>query len=158
MPRRPVLLAARVVVVGLLALAVGEVLSVGSYLLGWTVLSRCGAPTATLEQPGALRTVVASGAYLTLVALFGLGIGTVVRHTAGAIATFAGAKLPLPILLQYGDGSPGRFTPEVIYANSVASVTPQPGFLSATVGFLLMMAYSVAVIWLGAVLLQRRGA
>ncbi len=64
----------------------------------------------------------------------------------------------LPILLQHGTGSPGRFTPKVIYANSVASLAQQPGFLPATVGFVLMMAYTVAVIWLGAVLLQRRGA
>jgi hypothetical protein len=99
-----------------------------------------------------------SGAYLALVALFGLGIGTVIRHTAGSIAAFVGATLLLPILLQHGNDSPGRFTPEVIYANSVATVSPQPGSLSATVGFLLMSAYTVAAIWLGAVLLERRDA
>lgn len=158
MPRRPVLLTAKVVVVGLLALAVGEVLSFGSFLIGWAVLSGGGAPTATLGQAGVLRTVVESGAYLALVALFGLGIGTVIRHTAGAIAVFVGATLLLPLLLQHGNGSPGRFTPEVIYANSVASVAQQPGSLSATVGFLVMSAYTVAVIWLGVVLLQRRDA
>ena len=157
-PRRPVLLTAKVIVVGLLALVAGEVLSFGSYFLGSAVLSGGGAPTATLGQAGVLRAVVESGAYLALVALFGLGIGTIVRHTAGAIATFVGVTLLLPILLQHGNGSPGRFTPEVIYANSVASVVHQPGFFSATVGFLLMTAYTVAVIWLGAVLLQRRDA
>jgi nitrate/nitrite transporter NarK len=105
-----------------------------------------------------LRAVTESGAYLALIALFALGIGTVIRHTAGSIAAFVGATLLLPILLQHGNGSPGRFTPEIIYANSVASVSPQPGALSATVGFLLMSAYSVAAIWLGAVLLARRDA
>lgn len=157
-PRRSDLLAAKVIVVGLLALIVGEVLSFGSYLVGWAVLATGGAPTATLGQPGVLRAVVESGAYLALVALFGLGIGTVIRHTAGAIAAFVGATLLLPILLQHGSGSLGRFTPEVIYANSVASVLRQPGFFSATVGFLLMTAYTVAAIWLGAILLQRRDA
>jgi ABC-2 type transport system permease protein len=158
MPRRSVLLSAKVIVVGLLALVVGEVLSFGSYALGWAVLSGGGAPTATLGQPGVLRAVTESGAYLALIALFALGIGTVIRHTAGSIAAFVGATLLLPILLQHGNGSPGRFTPEIIYANSVASVSPQPGALSATVGFLLMSAYSVAAIWLGAVLLARRDA
>jgi len=47
---------------------------------------------------------------------------------------------------------------DVMNANSVASVAPQPALLSATVGFLLMTAHTVAVIWLGAVLLQRRDA
>jgi hypothetical protein len=158
MPRRSVLLSAKVIVVGLLALVVGEVLSFGSYALGWAVLSGGGAPTATLGQPGVLRAVTESGAYLALIALFALGIGTVIRHTAGSIAAFVGATLLLPILLQHGNGSPGRFTPEVIYANSVASVSAQPGALSATVGFLLMSAYTVAAIWLGGVLLARRDA
>ncbi len=157
-PRRSVLLAAKVIVVGVLALVVGEVLSFGSFALGWAVLSGGGAPTATLGQDGVLRAVVESGAYLALVTLFGLGIGTIIRHTAGAIAAFVGATLLLPILLQHGNGSPGRFTPEVIYANSVAAVAPQPGYFSATVGFLVMMAYTVAAIWLGAVLLKRRDA
>jgi len=68
------------------------------------------------------------------------------------------AKAFAPILLQHGNGTPGRFTPEVIYANSVASVVRQPGFFSPTVGFLLMTAYTVAAIWLGAVLLPRPDA
>ncbi len=157
-PQRSVLLSAKVIVVGLLALVLGEVLSFGSYFVGSAVLSSGGAPTATLGQPGVLRAVVESGAYLALVALFGLGLGTIIRHTAGAIAAFVGATLLLPILLQHGNGSPGRFAPEVIYANSVAAVVPQPGFLSATLGFLLMSAYTAAVIWLGAVLLRRRDA
>jgi hypothetical protein len=37
-------------------------------------------------------------------------------------------------------------------------VSPQPGSLSAAVGFLLMSAYTVVAIWLGAVLLERRDA
>jgi ABC-type cobalamin/Fe3+-siderophores transport system ATPase subunit len=70
-----------------------------------------------------------------------------------------GAITPLlPLLLQHGNGRPGRFAPEVIYANPVASVVHQPGFFSATVGFSLMTAYTVAAISLGAVLLGRRDA
>lgn len=157
-PRRSVLLTAKVIVVGSLALVAGEVLSFGSFFLGRAVLAAGGAPTASFGQPGVLRAVVESGAYLALVALFGLGLGTIIRHTAGSIAAFVGATLLLPILLQHVGGSPARFTPEVIYANSVAAVVHQFGFLSATVGFLLMTAYTVAVLWAGATLLQRRDA
>jgi hypothetical protein len=157
-PRRTTMLAAKVIVVGLLTLVVGEVLSFGSFFLGQAVLSHGGAPTADLAQSGVLRAVVGSGAFLALIALFGLGIGTVVRHTAGAIAAFVGATLLLPILLQHGNGSAGRWTPEVIFANSIAAVVHQYGYFSFTVGFLVMTAYTVAVLWLGAVLLERRDA
>ena len=159
MPRRRVLLAAKVVVVGLCSpWSSARCSASSSFFVGQAVLSGGGAPTATLGQPGVLRAVVVSGAFLALLALFGLGIGTVIRHTAGAIAVFVGCTLLLPLLLQHGNGSPGRFTPEVIFANSVASVVPAIRLAVGTIGFVLMSAYTVAVLWLGAVLLQRRDA
>ena len=43
------------------------------------------APDAALGQPGVLRAVLMAGAYPALIALTGLGIGAITRHTAGAI-------------------------------------------------------------------------
>ena len=60
MPRRGVLLTAKVVVVGLGTLVIGEVLSFISFFEGQAVLSG-GAPTATLAQPGVLRAVAPVG-------------------------------------------------------------------------------------------------
>lgn len=44
-----------------------------------------GYPAVTLADGDALRAVVLSGVYLGLLALFSLGVGAIVRHTAAAI-------------------------------------------------------------------------
>jgi ABC-2 type transport system permease protein len=158
MPRRETLLTAKVVVIGTLSLLVGEILSFASYFLGQAILAGGGAPTASLGQPGVLRAVVLSGAYLALFALLGLGLGAVIRHTAGAIAAFAGVTLLAAILFQAVPGHPARFTPEIIFANSVAAVVPQHNALSATVGFVLMALYTAVALGIGAAVLLRRDA
>ena len=157
MPRRGVLLTAKVVVVGLGTLVVGEALSFIAFFEGQAVLSG-GAPTASLGQPGVLRAVALSGAFLALFALLGLGLGTVIRHTAGAIAVFAGFTLLAPILLHSISESISRYAPELIFANSVAAVVRQDNALSVTIGVVVMLTYCVAALGLGALLLNRRDA
>ena len=157
MPRRGVLLTAKVVLVGLGTLVIGEALSFMVFFEGQAVLSG-GAPTASLAQPGVFRAVALSGAFLALFALLGLGIGTVIRHTAGAIAVFAGCTLLASILLSSISESIARFAPELIFANSVAAVLPHGNSLSVTLGVVLMLAYCAVALGLGAVLLNRRDA
>jgi ABC-2 type transport system permease protein len=158
MPRRGVLLTAKVVVVGLCSLVIGEALSFIVFFEGQAVLSGGGAPTASLGQPGVLRAVALSGAFLALFALLGLGLGTVIRHTAGAIAAFAGFTLLAPILLHSISDSISRYAPELIYANSVATVHRQDNALSVTIGVVVMVIYCVGALGLGAVLLNLRDA
>jgi ABC-2 type transport system permease protein len=157
-PRRPLLLGAKILVVGAAALAVGEVLTFASFWIGQAVLSAGGAPTAALDQPGVLRAVALSGAFLALLGLLGLGLGAVIRHTAGAMAAFVGLTFLLPLLIQRLPGDPSRYTPVGILANSVSAVTPQGNHVSVPVGFLLMVLYSAVVLGLGAVLIARRDA
>jgi heme/copper-type cytochrome/quinol oxidase subunit 4 len=157
-PRRETLFAAKATVVGLVTLVLGEVMSFGAFFFGQGILSTGVAPTASLGQPGVLRAVVLTGAFLSLFALLGLGLGLIIRHTAGAIATFAGVTLLAPILLQTVAGHPDRFTPAIIFAQSVAAVVPQGHQLSATIGFVLMVLYTVAALAVGAVLLIKRDA
>jgi ABC-2 type transport system permease protein len=157
MPRRGVLLTAKLVVVGLGTLVVGEALSFIAFFEGQAVLSG-GAPTASLGHPGVLRAVALSGAFLALFALLGLGLGTVMRHTAGAIALFAGFTLLAPVLLHSISESISRYAPELIFANSVAAVVPQSHQLSATIGFMLMVLYCLGALVAGAVLLTKRDA
>jgi ABC-2 type transport system permease protein len=157
MPRRSVLLTAKVVVVGIGTLVVGEALSFVAFFEGQAVLSG-GAPTASLGQPGVLRAIALSGAFLTLFALLGLGLGTVIRHTAGAIAVFAGFTLLAPILLHSISESISRYAPELIFANSVAAVVRLDNSLSVTIGVVVMLAYCITALGLGALLLDRRDA
>ena len=87
----------------------------------------------------------------------GWGIGAVIRHTAGAIAVFAGVTLLAPILLHSISDGIARFAPELIFANSVAAVVPQANSFSVTIGVVLMLAYCAAALGLGAVAAQPAG-
>jgi ABC-type transport system involved in multi-copper enzyme maturation permease subunit len=158
MPRRDTLMAAKVIVVGALTLLVGEVLAFGTFFMGQAVLSAGGAPTAALTQPGVLRAVTLSGVDVALFALLGLGLGFVIRHTAGAIAAFAGITFLWPILLHPVSEHLTRFAPAIILANSVAAVNVQPGNLSPTTGILWMTTYCLFVLAAGAIVFIRRDA
>jgi ABC-2 type transport system permease protein len=158
-PRRPILLGAKALVIGTVALVVGELLSFACFLIGQSIMSG-HAPTAALGQPDVLRALVLTGAYLALLGLFGLGLGVIIRHTAGAIAVFVGVIFLLPVLLQSlsTNGSPGRFAPEEILSSSVAAVVPQSGQLTPVVGFLLMVLYTAVVLGIAMRLLIGRDA
>jgi ABC-type transport system involved in multi-copper enzyme maturation permease subunit len=158
MPRRGTLLTAKIVVVGLLTFLVGEALSFIAFFEGQAVL-KGGAPSATLGQPGVLRAVALSGVFLALFALLGLGLGVIIRHTAGAIALFAGVTFLIPILFDSISHHISRFAPELIFANSITTTVDQHnGALSVTMGVVCMVAYCAAALGLGAVLLNRRDA
>jgi ABC-2 type transport system permease protein len=90
-PRRRTVLAAKTAVVGGVVLAVGLATSAACFQIGQWFLRgngfnyEGGYPAVTLADGEALRAVLGSGAYLGLLAIFSLGIGAIVRHTAGAI-------------------------------------------------------------------------
>jgi ABC-2 type transport system permease protein len=157
-PRRPLLLVGKVLVVGAIAAVVGEVLTFASFFVGQAVLKGGGAPTATLGHSGVPQAVVLSGAFLALLGLLALGLGVIIRNTAGAMAAYVGVTFLLPLLLQHVAGTPSRYTPVGILANSVSAVVRQPGQVSAPVGLLLMILYCTVILGVGAVLIARRDA
>jgi ABC-2 type transport system permease protein len=158
-PRRPLLLAAKTIVIATLSLVVAEILTFSCFFIGKAILTG-NAPVATLGQPGVLRALLLTGAYLALLGMFGLALGVIIRHSAGAIAAFVGFTFLLIAVLQplSADGNPARFAPEEILANSVAAVVPQSNQLSPTVGFLMMALYTVVALGIAGVLLVRRDA
>jgi ABC-2 type transport system permease protein len=156
-PRRTVFFGAKAIVSGTVALGLGFALSFLSFFVGQAVLSG-GAPTASLGDPGVLRALLESGAFLALLALFGVGIGAIIRHSAGAIATFVGCTLLLPLVLHDVAGNPDRFMPVMLLGNSVAAVQPVVGALTSTTALLLMALYAALALTVGAALLGRRDA
>lgn len=157
-PRRGLLLAAKAAVLAGAALVIGEVTVLAAFLAGQAVLAG-RAPHATLAQPGVLRAVGLSGAYLALLALFGLGLGAIIRRSAGAIAAYAGLVLVLPYALLALPGNPARLVPETMLASSVAAVRPQPHYLPpGWEGLALMAGYAAVTLAAGGWLLNRRDA
>ena len=156
-PRRTVFFARQGDRFGVVALVVGLVLSFLSFFVGQAVLRRWRAHRHA-RRPRCPAALLESSVFLALLALFGVGIGAIIRHSAGAIATFVGCTLLLPLLLHNVAGNPSRFMPVMLLGNSVAAVVPVYGALSGTTGFLLMALYAAVALAVGAVLLERRDA
>ncbi|GAA0517469.1 ABC transporter permease [Paractinoplanes deccanensis] len=97
-PRRGRVLAAKVALAAAVAVVAGEVLMFAAFLIGQPLLARQGVPSAELGDPGVLSAVVAGGLYLAAIALLAVGLGTVMRATAGALATLVGIILLVPAL------------------------------------------------------------
>jgi len=160
-PRRPLLLAAKAAVLGAVTLVVGEIFAFVAFAVGEAVL-RSPAPHASLGQPGVLRAVLMGGAYPALIALTALGLGAVIRHTAGAISAVVGMLFVLPlILVPLGtsiQNSVGQFMPMLIAENSLTAVKPVAHSLSPGVGLGMLCLYAVIALGAGTWALARRDA
>ena len=157
-PRRPVLLASKALVAGAAMLALCEALSFACFGLGQAILSGGGAPHANLGQPGVARAVLLSGLFLALFGLLGMGIGALIRNTAGAISTYVGVTFLLPLLLHQLAGNPAKYTPVQILSNSVSATVPSNGQVSPTLGLVLMVVYTAAALAAGLVMFVSRDA
>ena len=81
-------------------------------------------PMATLGQPGCCGRLCCRGPIWPCLGMFGLGLGVIIRNTAGAIAAFVGLIFLLPVLLQ----------PLNATATRVASPPSDPGQLGGRRG------------------------
>jgi hypothetical protein len=155
-PRRPLVLAAKAAVLGAVTLAAGQMTAFVAFFVGQAAL-QAPAPHATLGEPGVLRAVLLAGAYPALIALIGLGIGAVIRHTAGAICALVGVLFVLPLLFITPSlqNAGQNFLPHPM-VNALTSVTPVPDTLPPGVIFALLCGYAVAALVAGTWALTRR--
>jgi ABC-2 type transport system permease protein len=106
-PRRRTVLTAKTVVVSGCVLVVGLATSVACFQIGQWILRgngfnyEGGYPAITLADHEALRAVLGTGVYLGLLAVFALGVGATLRHTAGAITVVLAALLAPVIALNF---------------------------------------------------------
>ena len=127
-PRRPSVLAAKILVFGAVAVVVSEIFTFIAFGIGQAILraknavgsasalpqraqelgvkiphevvGSLSAGSASLGQPGVLRAVIGAGLYLAVLGLLALGLATIIRHTAGAISAFVVVVLVLPLVVQ----------------------------------------------------------
>lgn len=157
-PRRPLFIAGKAAVAGAAMVVVGQLLAWGTFFLGQAILAGGGAPTAHLDQAGVARAVLFSGLFLALLGLMGIGIGFVIRNTAGAISTYVGLTFILPLILHELSGNPERYTPVQMLTGSVSVTVMDPGQVSPIVGLLLMAGYAAVALALGAATFMTRDA
>jgi len=129
-----------------------------AFLVGQAILSGGGLPHLGLGDPGVARAVIGAGLYLTVVGLFGLGIGAIVRNTAGGIAAFAAIMFVLPPLMNVLPSSWNNAASPYLPLAAGQSIMAIRGtdHLSPWIGFALFCVYAAAALAVAAVLLKRR--
>jgi ABC-2 type transport system permease protein len=103
--------------------------------------------------------VLVAGAYPALIALIGLGIGAIIRHTAGAICALVGLLFVLPLLFISPSlqNSAQNFLPHPM-VNALTAVRPVAHTLPAAATFALLCGYAMVALAAGARAFARRDA
>ena len=160
-PRRQPVLWTKAAVFAATVLVVSLVATVIGFLLGQQALASTH-QQATLSTPGALRAVIGAAVYLTLIGLLAVGLGFLIRSTAGAIATLVGIVLVAPLL---ANALPSPYSDDVIKylplsagQRIISTVNPDPNQLAPWAGIGVTALYALAALVAGAVLLNRRDA
>jgi len=177
-PRRYPVMPAKALVFAVLVFIIGEIVAFCSFFIGAVLVngqtytlhgSVAGhAVTAhrtlsvSLSQPGVLRAVFGSGLYLTVLGLFALAIGSLIRHTAGAITAVIGMVLvifPLAGLLPDSWGAHVHAYLPTIAGQLITQDKPTAGqLLSAWQGFGVFCAWTALLLAAAIFLLERRDA
>jgi ABC-2 type transport system permease protein len=160
-PRRLPMLAAKGVVLAALLFVVAEVVCFCSFFLGSAILhSRV---PVSLSDNNVTRAVVGAGLALTVLGVFSMAIGGLIRHTAGAITTSIGIVFVLPILSGLLPSSWGAhvngYLPEQAASVVAQAHAPAGGnVLSAWEGFGVFCLWTAVLLVACAILLRRRDA
>jgi ABC-type transport system involved in multi-copper enzyme maturation permease subunit len=115
----------------------------------------------TFGAPHVARVVVGSALYLTGVGLLGLGLGALLRNTAGSISTLFGLLFVVPIVVHFLPASWNDAIAKYLPSNAgqvITNLHPGPESLGPWTGLLVFFLYAVAALILAGVALLRRDA
>jgi ABC-2 type transport system permease protein len=159
-PQRRTVMAAKAIVFTAATLIVSEIACFIAFFAGQAFLTHKHLE-AHIGDPGVLRAVIGGGLYLAVLGLLALGLGTVIRYSAGAIATLLGLLFVLPGIVgalpqawqnaidQYLPGNAGQ----QIFTIHIKQFTLQPW-----AGLGVFCIYAAIALLAGAILLKRRDA
>ena len=168
-PRRWLVLAAKVAVVGTASLIAGALAVLASVLAGRLLLDGHGIDPAhgyaalSLADGTVLRAAAGSALYLTLIALLGLGIATAIRDSATSIGVVLGLLYLFPIIAGFV-GDPGwkrhldQVSPMVagMYIQATTDLPSLP--LTPWQGLGVLAAWAAGALLAGGLLLSLRDA
>jgi len=145
--------------------AVVFVLSVPSILIAFfgsqAILDRHHILQISFTHPGVPRALLGGAVYLVLVGIFALAIGTMVRSTAGGIATFAAIFFVIPPLMNVLPSTWNDAISPYLPSNagsSIFALTHDAHSLAPAPGLALFVGYCGAALALAVILLVRRDA
>ncbi|HJP79903.1 MAG TPA: ABC transporter permease [Pseudonocardiaceae bacterium] len=163
-PQRRALLLGKTAVVAVVAFVLGQVVSFGITLAELAIIG--GRPAPINPWPHGLASAAmpafASGLLVTMVGLVALGLGTVIRSTAGMLVSMITLLFVLPSIVVFLP-SPWNLRIDAILplhlatalANSTSTISSP---LSPAVAGLLMIGYVVVAIGAGAFVISKRDA
>ncbi|MEV1245005.1 ABC transporter permease subunit [Nonomuraea sp. NPDC050022] len=154
-PQRMRLLTGKIVVFVAVSLVVCLVASAVAMGVGLAI-----SQPASIEMGEVARATLGSGLYLTACGLFGLGLGTLIRHTPGAIVSAISLIMVLPTVASQLPGEWGRTVAEYFTTNAGLLVVSgeSRGSLGPWSGFAVYLAWVAVAMIAGAVLMRRRDA
>ena len=159
-PNRTPMLAAKAVVFAVLDFVLSAITVFAVFFLTTAILR--SHVSITLSQPGVTRAVIGAILYLTVLGLFAMSIGGLIRHTAGGIAIVIATVIVVPPLVGLIPGTIANhvhgYLPTVA-GQLVAQTTQEPGdVLSAWQGFGVFCLWTVVLLAACGWLLVRRDA
>jgi hypothetical protein len=159
-PHRGTVLAAKATTFSAVVITVGLVSSFGAFFLGQAIFASKDLDVA-ITDPGVFRAVAGGALYLAAVGLLGLGLGTILRRTAGAVAALVGVLVLAPLVSGFlptsFQESVGKYFPAQA-GMAIFSVTPDPRSLSPWSGFAVLLSFVAITLAVGGALLSRRDA
>jgi ABC-2 type transport system permease protein len=162
-PQRVTVLAAKAAVFTAVAFLTGLAASLAAFLIGDAIFAAKGIHTPP-STPGTLRAVIGTALYLAVFGLLSLGLGALIRRTAGAITILIALVIFLPVSVgalpaAWQDGL-NPYLPSVAGQAVIGHTkfTPPGHLLSPWTGFAVFCGYTAAILIAAAITLSRRDA
>lgn len=160
-PRRLPMLWAKLVVFAAVTLVLMTIAAFVSFFAVQAIVASHHQQHA-LGDPGALRVVIGAALYLTALGIMAVGLGTIVRNTAGGIALFVGLLFVLPGITAILPASIATSISPYLPINAGSGITTNvfdnTHHLSPWGGFALFCGYAALAVAGAAVTLMRRDA
>ncbi|MFC6355343.1 ABC transporter permease [Luethyella okanaganae] len=156
-PRRLPALAAKAVVLFLATFVVGATGTIGAFFLS-SVIFRPNGVSASLVDPAVILPLLGGALYLAIVAVFALGVGAILRSSAGGIAAVLGVLLLLPVVLRMIPADWSHAMTPYLISNAGANLFATTGGLSTWQNLLIVLGWMGASIAGAGILLRQRDA
>lgn len=162
-PQRLAVLAAKAGVFTTVAFATGLAASLAAFLTGKAIFTGTHI-TISPGEPGALRPIIGTALYLAVLGLLAMGIGALIRRTAGALAILISLVIFLPISVRAlpagWQASINPYLPTVAGQALIGQTkfTPPGPLLAPWAGFAVFCGYALAVLAAAAITFTRRDA
>jgi ABC-2 type transport system permease protein len=160
-PQRRLVLASKAIVFAATALIVGIIASFAAYYTFDAFLSD-DSLRSSITDPGVLRAVIGGGLYVMVLGLLGLGLGTIIRSSAGTIAALFSLLFVPSILVNLlphaWQTTVGPYVPMQAGSQIFIAIHHDPNSLGAWTGFSVLCLYAALALAVGFVMINHRDA